>query len=106
MEADIRTSKQAGVPPRLLTEAALARAGTGQCRTPGWLSFRRIVDISFEACVATRESWRLQEHGSALHVGQGRLRGPIEHDPGAGTCRVEVLLARAAAPAAAHAAER
>ena len=40
------------------------------------------------------ESWRLQGHGSELHVGHSRLRGPIEHDRGSGTCRVEVRLAR------------
>ena len=71
-----------------------AGAGTGMCPDPGWESFRRIVDIPFEACVAALESWRLQGHDSELHVGQSRLRGPVEHDRGWGTCRVEVRLAR------------
>ena len=32
--------------------------------------------------------------GGELPVGQSRLRGPIEHDPGSGAYRVEVRLAR------------
>jgi hypothetical protein len=92
----MRTSKnQADVPPRrLLTGAGLAGAGTGTCSGPGRLSFRKIADIPFEACVAALESWRLQGHDSELHVGQSRLRGPVEHDCDWGTCRVEVRLAR------------
>ena len=92
----MRTSKkQADLSRRrLLTGAELASADTGMCPDPGLVSFRRIVDIPFEACVAALESWRLQGHGSELHVGQSRLRGPIKHDRGSGTCRVEVRLAR------------
>lgn len=89
------SKKQAGVSRRrLVTGAGLAGAGAGMCSGPGWLSFRRIVDIPFEACVAALESWRLQGHDSELHVGQSRLRGPIKHDRGSGTCRVEVRLAQ------------
>lgn len=33
-------------------------AGTGTGSGSGWLSFRRIVDIPFEACVAGLESWQ------------------------------------------------
>jgi hypothetical protein len=79
---------------RLLTGTGLAGAGTDMCSGPGWLSFRRIVDIPFEACVAALESWRLQGHDSELHVGRSRLRGPVKYDRGSGTCRVEVRLAR------------
>lgn len=89
------STKQASVSRRQLpTGEALARAGTGMGCASGWLSFRRIVDIPFDACVAALESWRLQGHKNELHVGQSRLRGPIEHDPGSGTCRVEVRMAR------------
>ena len=89
------STKQASVSRRRLpTGAGLASAGTGMGSAAGWLSFRRIVDIPFDACVAALENWRLQGHGSELRVGQSRLRGPIEHDPGSGTCRVEVRLAR------------
>jgi hypothetical protein len=79
---------------RLPTGAGLASAGTGMSSPPGWLSFRRIVDIPFDACVVALENWRLQGPGSERHVGQSQLCGPIEHDPGSGTCRVEVGLAR------------
>jgi hypothetical protein len=92
----MRTSKkQAGLSRRrLLTGAELTGADTGMCADPGLVSFRRIVDIPFEACVAVLESWRLQGHDSELHIGQSRLRGPVKHDRGSGTCRVEVRLAR------------
>jgi hypothetical protein len=60
----------------------------------GWLSFRRIIGISFEACVAALESWQLTGHDSELHIGQSLLRGPIEHDRYSGTYRIEVRLAR------------
>jgi hypothetical protein len=63
-------------------------------RFTGWLSFRRIIDISFETCVTTLESWQLTGPGSELHVGQSLLRGPIEHDRCTCTCRLEVRLAR------------
>ena len=69
-------------------------AGRGTGSAPGWLSFRRIVDIPFETCVAALEGWRHEGHNSELPVGRSRLYGPIEHDPGSGTCRVEVRLAR------------
>jgi hypothetical protein len=103
----MRTSKkQAGVSPRGPgTAAGLASAGTGKGSATGWLSFRRIVDIPFDACVAALHS-RLRGRDSELDVGGSRLRGPLEHDPGSGTCRVQVRLARGAAAAAAvHAAE-
>jgi hypothetical protein len=79
---------------RLLTGPRLASAYTGMCSDPGSVSFRRIVDIPFEACVAALEGWRLQGHNSEPHVSQSRLCGPDEHDRGPGTCRVEVRLAR------------
>jgi hypothetical protein len=68
-------------------------AGMGMGSGPGWLPFRRIVDIPFETCVAALEGWRREGHNTELQVGQSRLRGPIEHDRGSGTCRVEVHLA-------------
>jgi hypothetical protein len=59
-----------------------------------WLSFQRVVDIPFEACVAALESWRREGCGGALQAGRSRWHGPVEHDQGSGTCRVEVRLAR------------
>jgi hypothetical protein len=60
----------------------------------GWLWFRRIVDIPFEACVAALESWQRAAQDGELHVGPSLLRGPIEHDHDSGTCRIEARLAR------------
>ncbi len=60
----------------------------------GWLSFQRIVDIPFEACVAALESWQREGHDGALQIGHSQLRGPVEHDRDSGTWRVDVRLAR------------
>ena len=59
----------------------------------GPLSFRRIVDIPYQACVAALGGWQAGQHGE-LPVGQSMLRGPFERDRDSGTCRVEVRLAR------------
>ena len=60
-----------------------------------WLSFPRIVDVPFDACVATLESW--QQHtgqDGELHIGPGLLRWPIEHDRDLGTYRIGAGLDR------------
>jgi hypothetical protein len=70
-------------------------AGNAMCSIPGWLVFRRIVDIPFEVCAAALESWsRPEGHDGELLIGRSVLRGPIEHDRDSETCRVEVRLAR------------
>ena len=69
-------------------------AQTGACRGAGWLSFRRIVYIPFDACMAALEGLLREGHYGEAHVGQSRLRGPIKHDRRSGTCQVEVRLAR------------
>ncbi len=66
----------------------------GTCSAQVWLSFRRIVDIPFETCVAALESWQLIGHDCELHIGHSLVRGPTEHDRDTGTCRMEVRLAR------------
>jgi hypothetical protein len=53
--------------------------GTGMDSGPVWQSFQRIVDISFEACVAALESWQREGYDGALQIGRSRLRGPVEH---------------------------
>jgi hypothetical protein len=58
------------------------------------LSFRRILDIPFDACMTALESWRLTGHDGELHLGKSFLRGPVERDPHSGTSRIEVRLAR------------
>src|SRR6188472_3906399 len=70
-------------------------ACTGMCSSAGWLSFRRIVDIPFETCVAALESWwRREEHDGDLHVDQSRLRGLMQPDRDSGTWWIDVRLAR------------
>jgi hypothetical protein len=66
----------------------------GMCSALGWLSFRRIVDVPFETCVATLESWQRTGLDGELRIGESRLPGPIEHDRDSGTRRIEVRLAR------------
>jgi hypothetical protein len=59
----------------------------------GPLSFRRILDVPFETCVAALDSWQRTGQGE-LRVGGSLLRGPVAHDRAAGTRRVQVRLAR------------
>jgi hypothetical protein len=59
-----------------------------------WLSFPRIVDVPFEICVATLETWQRTAPDGELRIGHGLLRWPIEHDREYGTYRIEVGLAR------------
>jgi len=59
----------------------------------GPLSFRRIVDIPYQTCVAALGSWQAEQHGELL-VGQSMLSGPFERDGDSGTRRIEVRLAR------------
>ena len=58
------------------------------------LSFRRILDIPFDACIGALDSWRLTGHDGELHLGKSFLRGPVERDRHSGTSRIEVRLAR------------
>jgi hypothetical protein len=66
----------------------------GTCSVLAWLSFRRIVDIPFETCVAALENWQRTGRNGELHIGHSLVRGPIEHDHDPGACRMEVRLAR------------
>ena len=59
-----------------------------------WLSFPRIIDVPFETCMATLESWQRGGHDGELPIGQSLLRWPIEHDGDIGTSWIEVGLAR------------
>jgi hypothetical protein len=77
-----------------LSSPSAGQPGSQPNKFTSWLSFRRIIDISFETCVAALESWQLTGHNSELHVGQSLLRGAIEHDRCSGTYRIEVRLAR------------
>jgi hypothetical protein len=66
----------------------------GTCSTVSWLSFPRVIDVPFEICVATLESWHHTGQDGKLHIGRSVLRWPIEHDRDRGSCRIEVGLAR------------
>ena len=61
---------------------------------PGSLSFWRIVDLPFDACVAALDSWLRARHGAELRFGGSQLLGPMEHDRDLGTRRIQVRLAR------------
>jgi hypothetical protein len=59
-----------------------------------WLSFPRIIDVPFESCVATLESWQCTGQDGELHIGQSLLRWPIKHDRDLGTYVIGVGLDR------------
>ena len=87
---------EAGLPPvprdRVREPAGQASVSAGSAL--GSLSFRRIVDVPFEACVAALDSWRRTGHSGELRFGGSHLPGPMEHDRDSGTRRIEVRLAR------------
>ena len=68
--------------------------GTSMAPALGSLSFRRIVDVPFETCVAELDSWLRTERGGGLRFGGSQLLGPMEHDHNVGTRRIQVRLAR------------
>jgi len=75
----------------LLADASMSGGAGAAVR---WLSFPRIVDIPFKVCVAALESWHAAGQGAELHIGQGRLRWPVEQDHDRCACRIGVGLAR------------
>ena len=76
------------------TDRAEGSPSADTCSGVGWLSFRRIVDIPFDACLAALEDWQRTGQDGELHLGHGLLHGPIERDRDSGTCRIQVRLAR------------
>jgi hypothetical protein len=74
----------------LAGHAPLRRMSSPGC----WLSFPRIIDVPFETCMATLESWQRSGHDGELRIGQSLVRWPIEHDGDLRTSWVEVRLAR------------
>jgi hypothetical protein len=78
--------------------AYLSRQGprlpAGPALGPG--SFRRIVDVPFETCVAALDSGLPTELGGEVRFGDSLLCGPAERDAGSATCRIQVRLARGA----------
>ena len=61
---------------------------------PGPLSFRRIVDVPFETCLAALDSWQRTGQGGEPRPAGSRLLGPAEHDRDTGTRRIRVRVAR------------
>jgi hypothetical protein len=59
----------------------------------GSLSFRRIVGVPFETCLAALDRGLRTGHGE-LRAGESLLRGPVEHDREAETRRIQVRLGR------------
>ena len=78
--------------------ADLSRQGPGPSDGPalGPGSFRRIVDVPFETCVAALDSWQQTEQGGEVRFGASLLCGPVERDPGSAARRIQVRLARGA----------
>jgi hypothetical protein len=70
------------------------RPPAGPALGPG--SFRRIVDVPFETCMAALDSWQQPGQGGEARFGDSLLCGPPERDPGSATCRIQVRLARGA----------
>ena len=64
-----------------------ARPCTGRCPAGGGLSFRRIADIPFDACLTALDNWPATVQDGEPHPGHGLWRGPIERDRDSGTCR-------------------
>jgi hypothetical protein len=60
----------------------------------GQLSFWRIVDVPFETFAAALDRWPRTSRGGQFQVGKNQLRGPNEPCRIAGTCRMQVGLAR------------
>jgi len=89
---------EAGLPPvprdRVREPAGQAVMSGSAGSALGSLSFRRIVDVPFQACMAALDSWQRTGHGGELRSGGTRLPGPVEHDRDSGTRRIEVRLAR------------
>ena len=58
------------------------------------MSFRRIADIPFDACLAALDSWPRTGQDGGPHPGQGLWRGPIKADRDSGTCSIQVRRGR------------
>jgi hypothetical protein len=66
----------------------------GMVPAAGPLSFRRVVDVPFETCVAALDSWQRTGQCGGLRPAASQPLGPMEHDGDTGTRRIWVRLAR------------
>jgi hypothetical protein len=67
-------------------------AGMGPAQGP--LSFRRVVDVPFDTCVAALDSWQRTGQAGGLRPATSQLLGQMEHDRDTGTRRIWVRLVR------------
>jgi hypothetical protein len=58
------------------------------------LSFRQIVSIPFDTCLAALDGWQLTGPDGELRLGHSLLLGPAERDHRSGTRGIEVRLVR------------
>jgi hypothetical protein len=58
------------------------------------LSFRQVVSIPFDACLAALDRWQLTGPDRELRLGDSLLLGPAERDHRSGTWRIAVRMAR------------
>jgi len=70
------------------------RPSAGPALGPG--SFRRIVDVPFETCVAALDGWQQTAQVGEVRFGDSVLCGPAERVSGSATYRIQVRLARGA----------
>jgi hypothetical protein len=68
--------------------------GADMVPVQGQLSFWRVVDIPFEACVAALDNGQRTGLGGKFGFGGSMLRGPVEDDCDTGTRRIQVRPAR------------
>jgi hypothetical protein len=71
-----------------------SRPSAGPALGPG--SFRRIVDVPFEICVAALDGWQQTAQSGEVRFGDSLLCGPAERVPGSATYRIQVRVARGA----------
>ena len=64
-----------------------SRLSAGPALAPG--SFRRVMDVPFETCVAALDSCQRTARGGEVRFGDSLLCGPVERDPGSATCRIQ-----------------
>jgi hypothetical protein len=93
--AGVLLASAAAAPALLAASPPLpGRPHTDRRAAGGGLSFRRIVDIPFDACLAALDNCPRTGQDGEPHPGQGLWRGPIKHDRDSGTCTIQVRLAR------------
>ena len=76
--------------PRMRRWLSAPTPSADMCHAGGWLSFRRLIDLPFDAGLAAVESWQRTGQDIEPDVRHSLLRGPIEADRHSGTCRIQI----------------